>query len=88
MSLLQTSDRCAVFGARGMAAVPFPGVNRRVTTINSAQSPGFDLLDCPVTMTVQQRPDVVVLAAGKVGGIQANNTIPRIFTGQSHDSTM
>ena len=83
MSLLQTSDRCAVFGARGMAgsaisrALTKQGYNNQL--LPSRQE--LDLLDRSAVnqWMQQQRPDVVVLAAAKVGGIQANNDQPADF---------
>ena len=83
MSLLQSSDCCAVFGARGMAgsaiarALKRHGYERQLL-------PSHRDLDCldrdAVERWMQQhRPDVVVLAAAKVGGIQANSENPADF---------
>ena len=83
MSLITHNDRFAIFGARGMAgsaisrALDFAGYQKQL-------KPSRDELDLLDSMAVQQwlsehKPDVVVLAAAKVGGIHANNTYPADF---------
>ena len=83
MSFLQTTDRCAVFGARGMAG---RAISRALTRQNykyqllpSRQE--LDLLDCSAVYQwmQQQRPDVVVLAAAKVEEFKPIMTNPRLF---------
>ena len=83
MSLITPDDHFAIFGARGMAgsaicrALDRAGYHQQLKP--SRQQ--VDLLD---PLAVQQwfsehKPTVVVLAAAKVGGIQANNTYPADF---------
>ena len=83
MTLINPKDRFAIFGARGMAgsaicrALERAGYHQTLTPSRAE----LNLLD-PVA--VQQRfsehqPTVVVLAAAKVGGIQANSTYPADF---------
>ena len=83
MSFLQQEDRCAVFGARGMAgsaisrALFRQGYNNQLLLTRQE----LDLLDRSAVehWMQEQRPDVVVLAAAKVGGIQANSSYPADF---------
>ena len=83
MSLINPSDRVAIFGSRGMAgsaicrALERAGYQKQLKPTRQE----LDLLD-PVA--VQQwfssnQPTVVVLAAAKVGGIHANKTYPADF---------
>jgi len=83
MSLITSSDRFAIFGARGMAgsaicrALERSGYQHQLTP----SRPELDLLD---PLAVQKwfgdhQPSVVVLAAARVGGIQANSTYPASF---------
>ena len=83
MTLITPNDRFAIFGARGMAgsaisrALDHAGYHQQINPSRAE----LDLLDA---LAVQQwfsthRPDVVVLAAAKVGGIQANNNFPADF---------
>ena len=83
MTLITPNDRFAIFGARGMAgsaisrALDRVGYNQQLKPIRQE----LDLLD---PLAVQQwfsehKPNVVVLAAAKVGGIHANNTYPSDF---------
>ena len=83
MTLITPSDRFAIFGARGMAgsaisrALDRSGYNQQLKPSRAE----LDLLD---SLAVQQwfselQPDVVVLAAAKVGGIHANATYPGDF---------
>ena len=83
MTLITPRDRIAVFGARGMAgsaisrALDRAGYSQQLKPCRSE----LDLLD---PLAVQQwfsehQPTVVVLAAAKVGGIQANATYPADF---------
>ena len=77
MTLITPSDRFAVFGARGMAGTAISLALQRSGYSNQLKPcrAELDLLD---QLAVQQwfnkhHPSVVVLAAAKVGGIQANN---------------
>ena len=83
MNLIHPNDRFAIFGARGMAgsaisrALDRAGYQRQL-------KPSRDELDLLDQLAVQQwfsehQPEVVVLAAAKVGGIHANNTYPADF---------
>ena len=89
MTFLHTTDRIFVAGHRGMAgsaicralhsrgyAMPSHG-----GALLTATRQELDLLDpgAVAAWMGQQRPDVVVLAAAKVGGIHANNTFPADF---------
>ena len=83
MTLISGSDRIAIFGARGMAG---SAITRALQQrgYGSLLRPGRDALDCLDRPAVEQwmhqsRPDVVVLAAARVGGIQANNSFPADF---------
>ena len=82
-ALIHPSDRIFVAGHRGMAgsaivrALGAAGYSNLLT----AERNSLDLLD-PVAVNGwfgAQRPDVVVLAAAKVGGILANSTYPADF---------
>lgn len=81
--LITAADRIFVAGHRGMAGSAIvrrlqAGGYRQVLTASRAE---LDLLD-PQAVTgwfAAQRPDVVVLAAAKVGGILANSTYPADF---------
>jgi GDP-L-fucose synthase len=83
MTLLQPTDRIYVAGHRGMAgsaicrALTRAGYNRLLT----ASSAELDLRDAPAVEAWFERnkPSVVVLAAAKVGGIQANSSYPADF---------
>ena len=83
MTLINTNDRFAIFGARGMAgsaisrALDRAGYHQQLTPCRTE----LDLADY---VAVQQwftknTPNVVVLAAAKVGGIYANDTYPADF---------
>ena len=82
-SLITPSDRIAIFGARGMAgsaisrALNRAGYHQQLTP--SRQD--VDLLDPQAVQQwfAEHIPTVVVLAAAKVGGIQANNSYPVDF---------
>ena len=83
MTLISGSDRIAIFGARGMAG---SAISRALQQggYGSLLTPGRDALNCLDRTAVEQwmqqaRPDVVVLAAARVGGIQANNSFPADF---------
>ena len=83
MSLITTSDRFAIFGARGMAG---SAISRALYSAGYKQQlkPSRQELDLLDPAAVQQwfnehDPTVVVLAAAKVGGIHANNTYPADF---------
>ena len=83
MNLLKKSDRLAIFGARGMAG---SAISRALNRHGYSQLllPSRQELDLLDRSSVEQwmeeyRPDVVVLAAAKVGGIQANNDLPAEF---------
>ena len=81
--LIQPSDRIFVAGHRGMAGSAIVRALRAGGYANllTAERSGLDLLD-PVAVNAwfgAHRPDVVVLAAAKVGGILANSTYPADF---------
>ena len=83
MSLIAESDRIAIFGARGMAGSAIARALQQ-RGYGSLLTPGRDAVDCLDRTAVEQwmqqsRPDVVVLAAARVGGIQANNSFPADF---------
>jgi len=82
-SLLQASDRIFVAGHRGMAGSAIcRALNRRgYDQLLTAEREALDLLDPEAVQRwfSQNKPDVVVLAAAKVGGIHANNTYPADF---------
>ena len=81
--LIQPGDRIFVAGHRGMAGsaiVRALGAAGYANLLTAARS-NLDLLD-PVAVNAwfgAHRPDVVVLAAAKVGGILANSTYPADF---------
>jgi GDP-L-fucose synthase len=82
-SLITPADRIFVAGHRGMAgsaicrALQRAGYGRILTATRSE----LDLLDSQAVQHwfAEQRPTVVVLAAAKVGGIQANASYPADF---------
>jgi len=81
--LIDQSDKIFVAGHRGMAGSAIvrrlneSGYSRLLTVSHDE----LDLCDSGATAAwmESQRPDVVVLAAAKVGGIQANATYPADF---------
>ena len=89
MSLIQASDRFFVAGARGMAGSAIVRALRKAGYGNPDQGGALltptreelDLLDdaAVVSWMKAKRPDVVVLAAAKVGGIEANRCKPTDF---------
>ena len=81
--LIHPCDRIFVAGHRGMAGSAIVRALRAggYTTVLTAERANLDLLD-PGAVTAwfgANRPDVVVLAAAKVGGILANCTYPADF---------
>ena len=70
-------------GHRGMVggAILAQLENRADVTLITATHAELDLTDQAATRTFlqEQKPDVVILAAAKVGGIQANNAYPAEF---------
>jgi len=81
--LIHPSDRIFVAGHRGMAGSAIVRALRAGGYANllTAERTNLDLLD-PVAVNAwfgAQRPNVVVLAAAKVGGILANSTYPADF---------
>jgi GDP-L-fucose synthase len=83
MSLITRDDRIFVAGHRGMAGSAICRALKRSGYINllTASRSELDLLD---SSAVEQwfemhKPDVVVLAAAKVGGIEANRSYPADF---------
>ena len=89
MALIQASDRFFVAGARGMAGSAIVRALRRAGYGNpdlggallTPTRQELDLLDHSAvdSWMKMQRPDVVVLAAAKVGGIEANRSRPADF---------
>ena len=83
MKLITPSDRIAIFGALGMAGGAICRALGR-TGYHQQLKPSRQELDLLDASAVQQwfsvhQPTVVVLAAAKVGGIQANSTYPADF---------
>ena len=83
MTLITPNDRFAIFGARGMAG---SAISRALDRAGYQQQlkPSRQELDLLDLLAVQRwfsehQPTVVVLAAAKVGGIQANNSYPADF---------
>ena len=83
MNLITPSDSFAIFGARGMAG---SAISRALTRAGYFQQlkPSRVELDLLNSQAVEQwfvehQPTVVVLAAAKVGGIQANHSYPADF---------
>lgn len=81
--LISVSDRIAIFGARGMAG---SSISRALDHAGYHQQlkPSRQELDLLDPFAVDQwfskhQPNVVVLAAAKVGGIHANSTYPADF---------
>ena len=89
MAFLHPSDRIFVAGHRGMAGSAIGRALRRRGfaepsrggELLSASRQELDLLDpeAVAAWMERRRPDVVVLAAAKVGGIHANNSFPADF---------
>ena len=81
--LISKSDRIAIFGGRGMAggsisrALARSGYQQQLTPSRAE----LDLLDSQAVQRwfSEHQPAVVVLAAAKVGGIQANSSYPADF---------
>ena len=83
MTLITSNDRFAIFGSRGMAGSAISRALERAS-FQKQFKPSRQELDLLDPAAVQQwfaerQPDVVVLAAAKVGGIHANNTYPTDF---------
>ena len=83
MKLITTNDRFAIFGGRGMAG---SAISRALERAGYQQQlkpsrTELDLLDPAAVHQwfAEHQPSVVVLAAAKVGGIQANNSYPADF---------
>ena len=83
MNLISSNDRIAIFGGRGMAgsAISRALVRKGYQNQVKPSRQDLDLLDGVAVdqWMLANRPDVVVLAAAKVGGIVANNTYPADF---------
>ena len=83
MSLIHSSDRFTIFGGRGMAGSAISRALARKGYHDQLQPSrqDLDLLDGVAVdqWMLANKPDVVVLAAAKVGGILANNTYPADF---------
>ena len=81
--LISPSDRIFVAGHRGMAGSAICRALQRAGYSNllTASRSELDLEDGPAVQRwfAEHQPTVVVLAAAKVGGIQANNTYPADF---------
>jgi GDP-L-fucose synthase len=81
--LITPADRIFLAGHRGMAGSAICRSLQRAGFPNllTASRAELDLEDCPALQRwfAEQQPTVVVLAAAKVGGIQANNSYPADF---------
>jgi GDP-L-fucose synthase len=81
--LITPEDRIFVAGHRGMAGSAISRALQRAGYPNllMASRAELDLEDGPAVQRwfAEHQPTVVVLAAAKVGGIQANNTYPADF---------
>ena len=81
--LITPADRIFVAGHRGMAGSAICRALQRVGYSNllTASRAELDLLDPQAVQRwfAEQKPTVVVLAAAKVGGIQANSSYPADF---------
>ena len=81
--LITPEDRIFVAGHRGMAGSAICRALQRsgYTNLLTASRAELDLQDGPAVQRwfEQHQPTVVVLAAAKVGGIQANNSYPADF---------
>jgi GDP-L-fucose synthase len=81
--LITPADRIFVAGHRGMAGSAICRALQRAgyPQILTASRAELDLLDAGAVQRwfAEHQPTVVVLAAAKVGGIQANNTYPADF---------
>jgi GDP-L-fucose synthase len=81
--LITPSDRIFVAGHRGMAGSAICRALQRsgYPSLLTASRAELDLEDGPAVQRwyAEHQPTVVVLAAAKVGGIQANNTYPADF---------
>ena len=77
------ADRIFVAGHRGMAGSAICRAMQRAgyTNLRTASRAELDLDDGPAVQRwfADHQPSVVVLAAAKVGGIQANNSYPADF---------
>ena len=82
-ALITPSDRIFVAGHRGMAGSAICRALQRAgyTNLLTATRAELDLEDGPAVQRwfAEHQPSVVVLAAAKVGGIQANNSYPADF---------
>jgi len=80
---MKTSDKIFIAGHNGMVgkAVVAECLNRGYSHILNAAHQDLDLTDQSATNAYfsQQQPDIVVLAAAKVGGIVANDRYPAEF---------
>ena len=83
MTFISANDCFAIFGARGMAgsAIARALSSKGYSTQLKPSRQELDLLDGDAVSAWMQKmsPDVVVLAAAKVGGIQANDSYPSDF---------
>jgi GDP-L-fucose synthase len=81
--LITPADRIFVAGHRGMAGSAICRALQRAgySQLRTASREELDLLDGPAVQRwfAEHKPNVVVLAAAKVGGIQANNSNPADF---------
>ena len=82
-ALITPADRIFVAGHRGMAGSAICRALQRAGYSNllTASRAELDLEDSPAVQRwfAEHKPTVVVLAAAKVGGIQANNSYPADF---------
>ncbi|MCC5832960.1 MAG: GDP-L-fucose synthase [Chlamydiales bacterium] len=83
MSYLRTDQKIFIAGARGMVGSALTKL-LSAKGYNSLLTPSPEELDCTDQSSVRafisaHRPDVVIIAAAKVGGIYANMTYPAEF---------
>ena len=83
MTLINFNDKIAILGARGMVG---SAISRALETkgFSNTLKPSHKKLELSDSRAVdnwmkQETPDVVILAAAKVGGIYANRTYPADF---------
>ena len=83
MNQVSPDQRVVVFGSGGMAGSAICRALKRngFDNILTPKRENLDLLDYAEVKRwfIENHPDIVILAAAKVGGIYANNTYPAEF---------